>query len=436
MLCTSRLAIIYILLAAASSTPFAPRDNDDGALANLAGDQMAPAAPRQVYTGHHGPAEERAHVTKAVVLPPAPVVRNIHAPDNEGHGAAHQYPGHAGMARDSSDSSSDSATGFCTMPAQTVSVSVQKIVTIFMNVATLWPKPIIRPRDMYADDADAEAEADNAPPIPTADLLLNNNKNNNLGAQEGVDWRMPAAEGLAERDEVQGGEYQLPVNLGGVMAKATPPLVPALATIAPAQPANSSSSTTTEPTSSGGVVASTPAPTQAATPAVPLAVDGCTTTMLAVLGRPCRAAGALTVYPSTVTSYAPVDCGACANLHVLQPKWGCPFMSISAEVTADQPYTWTTYVCAGATTPSSSSAAAVAAAETTPPLASQAVPALESLLIPALESLLPALQSMGTSAFESVATSAVESLVTPVLESLAGIATAEPPSSVVATFTV
>lgn len=366
MLCSSHLAIISILLAAASTTPFSPRD--DGALAQPAEELTepvehklaAPAAPRQVYTGHHGSAKEQALVTNAPVPIPIPAVGMVDVAGVEVRGVRHH---HRRQNVGAGVSVSLSSTLLCPIPPQIVKATVVSTLTMVMNVATLWPRPLITARQVFtAAGVDGDAGADDhleyddqAPPIPTVDLLFSH-----LEAR-GADGDMPAPEGVAWDDDRQ-ADSRLPFNPGGVIIHATPPPVPALETttptptptappLEPAFPSNSSSSsasqTTSPPTSSAAVVAEVPTPVAPA----PIVQQGCTTTMLGNLARPCRPAGAVTVYESTVTFYSPVDCGACTSLHVIQPRWGCPFMSVESEVTADWPYTWTTYLCSGATTP-------------------------------------------------------------------------------------
>lgn len=347
MLCSSHLAIISILLAASSSTPFIPRD--DGALADLTEDLMepvenfiTPAVPRQVYTGHHGQADEQALATEAAL--PIPRARKLYDSDSEEYGAAHRRPRRPRQGPEIPEE--PSPTILCPIPLQTVRVTVRSTITMVMNVATLWPRALTTPSELRAR-ARAGGDDDDAPPIPTADLLLNR-----LEAR-GEGWNKQVLEGVVRNDEPQGGNDLLLYGPGGL---ATPPLVPALATaastashVASALPTASSSSSATGTTSSGVVAEVTP---------TALVQQACTTTMLGNLAKPCQAAGAgaLTVYTSTVTVYSPVDCGACTSLRIIQPKWGCPFMSVTTEVTADCAYTWTSYLCSGATTPSDAAA--------------------------------------------------------------------------------
>jgi hypothetical protein len=370
---------------------------------------VAPAVPRQVYTGRHGPADGQALTTEAPSAPPAGDMYML----QDGQGQA-GFLGPRGAA-DTTDSLL--STIICDLPPQTVKITVFTTMTMIMNLATLLPEPH-RPRGLDTADDDDD---DEAPPMPTAELL-------HLGERGGV-GRLPVVEDVAQ-GEGQEADQALEFNPGGVMIKATPPLVPALQTIAPA-----------------------------ASPLFPAAnVSACTSTMLGNLAKPCQALGALTVYTSTTTVYTPVDCGGCPSLHVVQPKWGCPLMSAKAVVTADVASTWTTYICSGAATPAGISLAALPTLSLpipSPSSFSLATPALSplplatpalsllSVLDPALSALslatpaLPTL-SLATPALPSLslADPALLSLLTPVLSSVAGIATDLTDVAVAATITV
>ncbi|KUI63444.1 hypothetical protein VM1G_10231 [Cytospora mali] len=251
MLRSSHLAFLSLLLVAASSTPVVPQDEllaEEYMEEAAEGFQAPAAAPRQVYTGHHGLVNEQAVATDAATLGDALMV-------------------------DEQDS-----------PAA---------------------------REMQSEENSEEEEE---------------------GEEETQD--MPArVDAVQEANEE--ADQVLPYNPGGPMAVPTPPF-PAILTTA------TTGANATLTTSSG-----------------------CTTTMLGRLSNPCRVRGPLTEYSSTTTMYTSVNCNGCVSVHVVQPIWGCPIMSVETTVTAASPSTWMSTVCADATALSNLTVAGVAGASTT-----------------------------------------------------------------------
>lgn len=391
----------------------------------------APAVPRQVYTGRQGADDGQALTTE---VPSAPTAGDMYMLQGGEQGQA----GFLGPRGAAVTTSSLLPTIICDLPPQTVKITVYTTLTMIMNLATLLPEPR-RPRALDTADYDAAAAAaadDEAPPMPTAELL-------HLG-ERGEAGGLPMDED-AVQDGGQEADQALEFNPGGTIVKATAPLVPLppLASLPPLVPLP--------------LQTIAPAVSAAASSLLPAAnVSACTSTMLGNLAKPCQALGALTVYTSTTTVYSPVDCGACPSLHVVQPKWGCPLMSAKAVVTADVASTWTTYICSGAATPAGISLAALPTLSLPIPLPSSLTletPALPPLplVTPVLSSVLsvvnPALSELGlatsvlsalslatpalpslslaTPALPSLSleTPALLSLLTPALSSVAGIAT-------------
>lgn len=398
----------------------------------LAEHLAAPAVPRQVYTGRHGPADDQALTTEA---PSAPTAGDMYMLQGGEQGQA----GFLGPRGAADTTGSLLSTIICDLPPQTVKITVYTTMTMIMNLATLLPEPRkLMGLDTADDDAaDAAADDDEAPPMPTAELL-------HLGERAEA-GRLPMDEDVAQGED-QEADQALEINPGGTIVKATAPLVPLppLVSLPPLAPLP--------------LQTIAPAVSAAAASLLPAAanVSACTSTMLGNLAKPCQALGALTVYTSTTTVYSPVDCGACPSLHVVQPKWGCPLMSAKAVVTADVASTWTTYICSGAATPAGISLAALPTLSLPIPLPSSltlATPALSPLplVTPVLSSVLsvvnPALSELGlaTSVLSalslatpalpslslatpalpslSLATPALLSILTPALSSVAGIAT-------------
>lgn len=69
----------------------------------------------------------------------------------------------------------------------------------------------------------------------------------------------------------------------------------------------------------------------------------------------CRALQTTTVWPQTLRSEVPVDCGGCAKLEVRGNRHGCPMLSTEAvpvsTVSAETAMTTWSYACAASTTP-------------------------------------------------------------------------------------
>lgn len=72
------------------------------------------------------------------------------------------------------------------------------------------------------------------------------------------------------------------------------------------------------------------------------------------LDEECRAGATPTVWPRTVTSEVPIDCGGCGNLAVNGLWHGCPVLpSEGSTVSAETPSTLWNYACAASPTPNS-----------------------------------------------------------------------------------
>lgn len=137
------------------------------------------------------------------------------------------------------------------------------------------------------------------------------------------------------------------------LATTTATARPSIPTLTGSASAWSFSATRTIPTlsafSTSSTTVITPAP---ASPTFTPAAAGCVTTTMGVMNNPCATASgaALTVFASTTTVFAPVDCHGCTSVFVLEPMWGCPLLSAGggghAVTAVDGAYTFTSTVCA------------------------------------------------------------------------------------------
>ncbi|KLU82448.1 hypothetical protein MAPG_01520 [Magnaporthiopsis poae ATCC 64411] len=101
----------------------------------------------------------------------------------------------------------------------------------------------------------------------------------------------------------------------------------------------------------------------------------CTSTLKRTPSYPCITEGYETVYPSTRTVFAQVDCGGCQELFIPREVYFCPMRRILGIRTVHEPSTSWSTVCAGRATRiglgrrdhHATQAEAAAAAVTTPP---------------------------------------------------------------------
>ncbi|KUI54581.1 hypothetical protein VP1G_01932 [Cytospora mali] len=345
MLRSSHLAFLSLLLVVASSTPVVPQDEllaEEYTEEAAEGFQAPAAAPRQVYTGHHDPVNEQAVATDAATVgdvlmvdeQDSPAVFNARQELIPTAAPSPLLPFPLSLPLPLSLSSPSSSVIYCPLPPQTITLTVLTTATMLINAATLWPRPLPK----VANAERGVDIANDAGPIPTADLLqardMQSEENNEEEEQEEETQDMPArVDAVQEADEE--ADQVLPYNPGGPMAVPTPPF-PAILTTA------TTGANATLTTSSG-----------------------CTTTMLGRLSNPCRVRGPLTEYTSTTTLYTSVDCNGCVSVHVVQPIWGCPIMSVETTLTAATPSTWTSTVCADPTALSNLTVAGVTGASTT-----------------------------------------------------------------------
>ena len=76
----------------------------------------------------------------------------------------------------------------------------------------------------------------------------------------------------------------------------------------------------------------------------------CTTTIIEQIWDPCFWDGTTTIYPSTTTLLAPIDCGLCADVYVPKAIYFCPNQKINGTRRMSIPSTSWSTVCAAATT--------------------------------------------------------------------------------------
>ncbi len=76
----------------------------------------------------------------------------------------------------------------------------------------------------------------------------------------------------------------------------------------------------------------------------------CTTTIIEQIWDPCFWDGTTTIYPSTTTLLAPIDCGLCADVYVPKAIYFCPNQKINGTRLVSTPSTSWSTVCAAATT--------------------------------------------------------------------------------------
>ncbi|ROW00426.1 hypothetical protein VPNG_07913 [Cytospora leucostoma] len=319
MRCSSHIAILSVLLAAASSTPVR---GDDSLLADLADEEhmeaiLSPAVPRQVYTGHHGPSDEQAVTTDAspstltstpdeIAIAAEPVrVRPQLNPRQASTSVSTTSTSTAGTLTETLAS----ATYICTNAPSTIRVTVVSTATMIMNVATLWPGNKLH--------ADLLTPAADGPPFPTTGLLQLHQQQKAWEKKRAVRIipghdATDAGDAAASEEDAEAADEILFYNPGGIMLAPAPPL-----------PTGEASAQDNQ--------------------------SGCTTTLLGAISNPCRVQGPMTVHTATTTVYSSIECNACTSVKVVQPMWGCPFRSTGSSVTAATPSTFTSTVCAAAT---------------------------------------------------------------------------------------
>ncbi|KAK7735517.1 hypothetical protein SLS53_007430 [Cytospora paraplurivora] len=256
MRCSSHIAILSVLLAAASSTPV----RGDDSLADLADEEhmdaiLSPAVPRQVYSGHHGPSDEQAVTTHAspstltstpdeIAIAVEPVrVRPQLNPRQASTSESTTSTSTAGTLTETLAS----ATYLCTNAPSTIKVTVVSTATMIMNVATLWPGNKLH--------AELLTPAADAPPFPTTELLQLYQqheawKKRAVRIIPGHDAAAAGDAAVSEEDGEAADEILL-YNPGGRMPAPAPPL-----------PTGEASARDDQ--------------------------SGCTTTLLGVISNPCR----------------------------------------------------------------------------------------------------------------------------------------------------
>lgn len=137
------------------------------------------------------------------------------------------------------------------------------------------------------------------------------------------------------------------------LATTTATARPSIPTLTGSASAWSFSATRTIPTLSAFSTSSTTVITPAPASPTFTPAAGCVTTTMGAMSNPCATASgaaALTVFASTTTVFAPVDCHGCTSVFVLEPMWGCPLLSAGggghAVTAVDGAYTFTSTVCA------------------------------------------------------------------------------------------